>query len=210
MSQPLTAETEGVTKYHLDFKMAPAPAWSLCAELDAWRTLLFMLQLTGQDSQRYGGLAYGNVSRRVTHDSFLISGTQTGALPRLSAQHYCRVDHCNINHNRITAQGPIPPSSEALTHGAAYLASPAIHCVIHVHSPVIWTHAESLAMAVIDPVVAYGTPEMAESVAKLLEENPFRVIAMGGHQDGILSCGATPESAVQPLISHLAQAILYA
>lgn len=207
MSQEITSEMEGVTKYQLDFKSAKATDWGLCAELDAWRRVFFLLNLTGQDCHRYGGLAYGNVSRRISAESFLISGTQTGELPHLTAQHYSRVIRCDVERNLIIAEGTIPPSSEALTHGAAYLASSTIQCVLHVHSPELWGHARSLGIAVTDPTVAYGTPAMAASVAALLQENPFQVIAMGGHEDGILSCGDTPESAAQRLIHSLAQAI---
>jgi hypothetical protein len=85
MSKVMTPEMEGVTQYQLDFKRDHAPDWSLCAELDAWRRVLFLLNLIGQERHRYGGLAYGNVSRRISADSFLISGTQTGGLPHLSA-----------------------------------------------------------------------------------------------------------------------------
>lgn len=207
MNQKNLPETEGVTQYQLNFRRAPAPDWSTCAELDAWRTLLFRLKLTGQDHHRYGGLAYGNVSRRISPDRFLISGTQTGGLPRLSAQHYCRVESCDVGRNQIIAEGITPPSSEALTHGAAYLASSAIQSVLHIHSPELWTHAKALGIPVTSPKVTYGTPAMATSVAALLRENPFQVIAMGGHVDGILSCGATPEFAGQNLIHHLAAAI---
>jgi len=207
MNQKNLPKTEGVTQYQLDFRSAPAPDWSACEELEAWRTLLFRLRLTGQDHHRYGGLAYGNVSRRISPDRFLISGTQTGGLPRLSAQHYCRVECCDVGRNKIVAEGVTPPSSEALTHGAAYLASSAIQCVVHAHSPELWTHAKALAIPATDPEVTYGTPAMAASVAALLRENPSQVIAMGGHEDGILSCGATPEFAAQNLIHHLAAAI---
>jgi hypothetical protein len=207
MIQEITPEMEGVTQYQLDFKGAQPSHWGLCAELDAWRRVLFLLNLTGQDRNRYGGLAYGNVSLRISADSFLISGTQTGGLPQLSASHYSKVDRCDVHRNLIVAVGTIAPSSEALTHGAAYLASSTIQCVLHVHSPELWTHAGSLGIAVTDPAVTYGTPAMAACVADMLHENPFQVIAMGGHEDGILSCGASPESATQRLIHTLAQAI---
>jgi len=207
MSQETGPELEGVTQYQLDFKNAQPPDWSLCSELNAWRRVLFLLNLTGEDRNRYGGLAYGNVSRRISADRFLISGTQTGGLPHLSSKHYSRVNHCDVSRNLILAEGTIPPSSEALTHGAAYLASSTIKCVLHVHSPEVWTNADSLGIAITDPTVTYGTPTMAASVAALLRDNPFQVIAMGGHKDGILSCGPSPESAAQRLIHMLARAI---
>ena len=197
---------EGVIKYRLDFKPAPATDWLLLAELDAWRTLLFRLGLTGRDSTRYGGLAYGNVSRRFTGRRFLVSGTQTGDLERLSTEHYSLVTDFNIETNRLVAEGPIQPSSEALTHAAVYQAATAVSCVLHIHSSELWRHASNLAIPVTDPRIVYGTPEMAAAVQALLAESATRVIAMGGHRDGLIAVGGTVEEAALSLIRGLAEA----
>ena len=193
-------ETEGVIKFILDFRQAEPPPWNHCAALESWRALLIQLGLIGQDPARYGGLAYGNVSIRYDHDKFLISGTQTGALARLSPEQYCIVDHYDPSSNRITAHGPIAPSSEALTHGAAYQASRAIQSVLHVHCPRLWENAEQLGFPLTDPAVAYGTVPMAEEVQRLLKVDPHRVVAMGGHQDGLIATGDSPESAALLLL----------
>lgn len=200
-------EMEGVSKFALDFRPGDDPDWRLCAELDAWRCLLFRLGLTGQDPARYGGLAYGNVSRRLGGNAFLISGTQTGAMPALRAEHYCVVDACAPDQNHLSAHGSIRPSSEALTHGAAYLAATHIHAVLHVHSPLLWNHAATLGMAVTAPTIAYGTPAMARAVARLLTGTESCVIAMGGHQDGLIACGPSIEAAALSLLRWLGMAI---
>lgn len=198
--------TEGVVKYCLHFRSAPAPEWRLLADLDAWRTLLFGLGLTGRDPGRYGGLAYGNVSRRLGGTRFLISGTQTGGHERLSPEHYCLVTDFDTTRNLLVAEGPIRPSSEALTHAAAYQAASFANCVLHVHSPEIWRHAGQLAIPVTPWQVPYGTPEMANAIAGLLEEPDIRVIAMGGHRDGVIAVGESAESAALSLIRLLAAA----
>jgi hypothetical protein len=198
---------EGVVKYHAKFAPAPAPDWALLAELDAWRGLLFRLGLTGQDAERYGGLAYGNVSRRLDSRRFLISGTQTGGIERLGAEHYCRVAEFDTDRNLIVAEGPIRPSSEALTHAAVYQAVGSIHYVLHVHSPEIWRQAGRLGLPTTPPGIAYGTPEMAKAVEALLKAPEVRVIAMGGHRDGLIAAGATVEAAALPLIRLLAAAM---
>ncbi len=138
------AETEGVIKYRLDFTRGPASPRSLIDSINAWRRILYQLELVGSDPNRYGGLGFGNVSRRVRagEPAFVISGTQTGHLPALGPAHYCLVSHCDPHCNAVTAQGPIRPSSEALTHGALYDADPGIQCVLHVHSPDIWNQAQ--------------------------------------------------------------------
>ncbi len=205
-SSPLD-EPESIVKYHLDFRPALPMDWRLLAELDAWRTVLFRLGLTGCDPARYGGLAYGNVSRRLVDRRFLISGTQTGGLDRLSADHYSLIIDFNIKMNLLVAEGPIQPSSEALTHAAAYQAAPAVNCVLHVHSPELWRQALNLAIPVIDPSIAYGTPDMAAAVQGLLAKPAIRVIAMGGHRDGLIAMGGTVEEAALALIRPLADAI---
>ena len=207
MTKPAHPEAEGVIQFQLDFQAAPALDWSLCAELDAWRGLLFHLGLTGQDPERYGGLAYGNVSRRLDAQRFLISGTQTGGLASLGPEHYGVVDACDSERNRITAHGPIRPSSEALTHGAVYQTAAGYQCVLHVHSPLIWNQAAALGLAMTPPKVTYGTPAMAAAVAALMHDGQPRVIAMGGHRDGLIAAGATCETAALPLLRALALAL---
>jgi hypothetical protein len=203
----LPEETEGVVKYRLDFTPAPAPDWSLIADLDAWRSVLFQLGLTGHDPDRYGGLAYGNVSRRLAGRRFLVSGTQTGGLPRLSAAHYCWVTDFDAEANVLVAEGPIRPSSEALTHAAVYQTLESVNAVLHVHSPELWRQAGPLAIPVTDPRIAYGTPEMAAAVQALLADPAIRLIAMGGHRDGLIAVGETVEAAALPLIRALAAAL---
>jgi ribulose-5-phosphate 4-epimerase/fuculose-1-phosphate aldolase len=207
LEHPPAEELEGVVKYCLEFTPAPAPDWALLAGLDAWRTLLFWLGLTGHDPQRYGGLAYGNVSVRQEGRRFLVSGTQTGAIPQLTAEHYCRVLDFDTARNRIVAEGVIHPSSEALTHAAVYRASAAIRCVLHVHTPELWRQAARLGLPVTHPAIAYGTPAMALEVEALLRDAGVRVIAMGGHLDGIIAVGASVEDAALPLLSALAEAV---
>lgn len=204
---PLSEEAEGVTKYRLDFQPAPAFGWASLAELDAWRGLLFRLGLTGYDPARYGGLAYGNVSQRLPGRGFVISGTQTGGIENLMADHYCLVTGYDIPANRLMAEGPIRPSSEALTHAAVYRAAASVNCVLHVHSPELWSHARDLGIPCTVPSIAYGTPAMAAAVESLLREPGARVIAMGGHRDGLIAMGETCEQAALLLVRLLAEAI---
>ncbi|CAI8861673.1 class II aldolase/adducin family protein [Methylocaldum szegediense] len=200
-------DQEGVIKYRLDYTPAPPVTPGSVAELTAWRAVLFRLGLTGQDPRRYDGLAYGNVSIRLGSTAFLISGTQTGGLPQLSAEHYTLVTNFDLEQNLIAAEGPIAPSSEALTHAAVYRSGPEIGCVLHVHSSELWEKAEALGIPVTDRQVAYGTPEMALEVGYLVRTSDSPVIAMGGHEDGMLAFGSTVEAAALNLIRSLAKAL---
>ncbi|BCR04988.1 hypothetical protein DESUT3_20570 [Desulfuromonas versatilis] len=207
---------EGVIKFKLDFTLEnPLPEDRL-KEITAWRKLLFMLRLIGQDPARYGGFGFGNISNRIAPwDSppnqrrFIISGTQTGGLPDLGPRHYTLVRECHWQENRVVAEGPVPPSSESLTHGTLYAMDDSIRFVIHVHSPEIWRNAGQLQIPVSAPEVAYGTPEMAEEILRILGDPIPRskgILAMGGHEDGVVTFGRTAAEAGTCLIRYLALA----
>lgn len=209
-------EQEGVIKFHLEYREGPPlPAENL-REINAWRRILHLLRLTGQDPRSYAGLGYGNISQRLgpfdappLRRRFVISGTQTGGLAELDGGHYAVVRACDPERNRVAAEGPIRPSSEALTHGTLYDLDPDLRFVMHVHSPEIWRHARALRIPLTRESIAYGTPEMAGEVRRLLEDPAVREgrgFAMGGHEDGIVAFGRTAEEAGSVLLSLLARA----
>ncbi len=212
-------EREGVIKFRLDFIEGPLPATEGLQVLDAWRTVLFRTGLIGQDPARYGGLSYGNVSLRLPpcdtppHTRhFLVSGTQTSGLAEAGAAHYAMVLACHPEANRVQAQGPVRPSSEAMTHGILYGLDDALRCVLHVHSPEIWRTAQALALPVTDARVPYGTPAMAQEVQRLFRETDVRaqgIFAMGGHEDGAVSFGRTVDEAACILLRALTRAIAF-
>ena len=204
---------EGVIKFHLDFREGPAPAERLLLELNAWRTRFLELGLIGQYPERYEGYGFGNLSRRLpgqVENTFLISGTQTGHLEELQVNQYATVLHCNPAKNQLQATGQIKPSSEALSHGILYQNHPAIHWVMHLHSPDIFKHYRSLALPCSAPSAAYGTPEMAsaiESLTKSLEDAQPSLLVMGGHQDGILAYGSDADATGGLVIRTLNRAL---
>ncbi len=194
------AEAEGVIKYQLDFTRGEAPPADAIVELEPWREKLMARGVIGQDPARYGGYGFGNLSRRWPEASnrFVITGSQTGELARLGPEHYALVSDFSVPDNRVTATGQTPPSSESLTHGWIYQLCPGAQFVFHVHSPEIWRNAEKRGLPITGPFAAYGTPEMAEEVYKILLKNPCRswgILAMGGHEDGIVSFGETADKA---------------
>ena len=204
---------EGVIKFQLDFQEASAPAEEDLRELNAWREILRMLGLLGQDPSRYDGYGFGNLSRRLPgFDSaaFLISGTQTGHLQKLLPSHYATVQQCTPDANQLKASGQIHPSSEALSHGILYQANPEIHWVMHLHSPDIFKHRTSLNLPCTDPDADYGTPEMATEIRKLattLDHSGPGLLVMAGHQDGLLAYGSTAAETGCLVVKTLAMAL---
>lgn len=191
-------ETEGVIQFRLDFAAGPSPDAELVAPLNAWRGIFRALGLLGQDPSRYDGFGFGNLSRRVpqhpqSSEAFIISGTQTGGLPELDPTHYVTVLSCDPEANRVSARGPVRPSSESLTHGLLYRSNPAIDWVLHLHSPEIYRHGAALSLAATATWAACGTPQLAEEVARLQRRTSAPdpdLILLGGHEDGILSYGS--------------------
>lgn len=205
-------ELEGVIKYQLRHDDGELPATLDTTRLNGWRSLLYRLQLIGQQSDRYGGLGYGNISQRLTPGlpGFVITGTQSGHLAYLGRQHFAVVTAADPLRNQLQSKGPTQPSSEALTHASVYQQQADAHAVIHVHSPALWRNAEQLGLPTTRADIAYGTVAMALAVEQLLQSgqlDAIRVFAMLGHEDGIVSFGGDLDQAASALLMQLARAI---
>jgi ribulose-5-phosphate 4-epimerase/fuculose-1-phosphate aldolase len=206
---------EGVIKFDLHYTETGPVAGETLAELNGWRRILWQLALVGQDPARYGGYGFGNVSQRIApfdaaagKRRFVISGTQTGGLETLEAAHYSVADRYDPQTNYVEAGGPARPSSESLTHGMLYDLDTGIRAILHVHSPHIWQQADALGIPVTAAAVAYGTPEMAQEVGRLLRTTDVLhkgIFSMGGHEDGIVAFGTTPGEAGGILLNALAK-----
>lgn len=211
-------ELEGVTRFDVAHRREPLAAChaETVGRLAAWRELLAQTGLVGRDPARYGGAAFGNLSARVGAPGaepgrrrFLISGSQTGGKPRLSPDDYCVVEAYDARANRVVSRGPAAPSSESMTHGAIYDCSPRIRFVLHGHAPVLWRHAAALGLPTTAGEIGYGTPAMAREMGRLYRTSNLaerRVLAMGGHPDGVIALGHTCEEAGTALLAQLARA----
>ena len=112
----------------------------------------------------------------------------------------------NIDKNKLVARGLTRPSSEALTHASFYQASQEIFYVFHVHSPLIWQHAEALQIPVTASHIAYGTSDMALEIKNMFASAALaskNIIAMGGHKDGVIAFGSTADDTGQILVKTL-------
>lgn len=210
---------EGVIKFRAEHRrepLEPRRFGELACTLTAWREILAMTRLVGQEPERYGGFGYGNVSARVGPPSaprrrraFLVSGTQTSGRRCMSLADYCVVESCDPRTNQVESRGETLPSSESMTHGAIYALGSHIRFVFHTHSATIWHRAHELRLPTTDPKVAYGTPEMAREVERLYRESTLasqQILAMAGHEDGIVAFGRTAEEAGQITLRILARA----
>jgi L-ribulose-5-phosphate 4-epimerase len=201
-------DKEGVIKFQLSHQQRALPSELILGieELSAWHKKLQILgMIGGDDPQRYDGLGFGNLSKRVyieradiqaTKPSFLVTGSQTGQCINLSEQDFAWVNDYSVTTNELQSIGLRKPSSESLTHGVIYNLCASVQYVFHVHSPAIWHGYTQLGLPMTDPNIAYGTQEMAKAIASLIIEeklNKFGVLAMGGHTDGVIAFGESAQ-----------------
>ena len=187
---------EGYVKFTTVHTRAPAvdaPNW---AELNDARTQLHRFGVLGVNSQ---GIGFGNVSIRFKGEEFIISGTATGTTPELTPMEYCLVKSFDLIQNRIVSIGPLQASSEAMTHGAVYCSCPKANCVMHIHSRVIYNGMIRDGCLATDKNAAYGTPEIALSLAERVQElgTDEGAVYMEGHDEGVIVWGSTVERALK-------------
>lgn len=213
-------EQEGVTKFELHHRcepLDPTRYGALAGELAGWRGVMSRLGVLGQDTARYGGAGFGNLSARVGAPSsalgrraMLVSCTQTGGRLDAGLDALCVVERYDIERNRVDSHGACEPSSEAMTHGAIYDLGPHIRAVLHGHAPDLWRRAAELGLPRTRPEVGYGTPEMAREMRRLYTGSGLgeqQILVMTGHEDGVVAFGRTFDEAGAVLVKWVARAL---
>jgi ribulose-5-phosphate 4-epimerase/fuculose-1-phosphate aldolase len=204
---------EGVIRFEYQLERAPAPLATGAdfVRLNAWRSILHRLSLIGQCASRYDGYAFGNVSLRCPQNpaTFLITASQTSGKPRAEPEDWTQVNRPDLRQFRVDAVGLLPPSSESMTHAMIYQADSQVSCVLHVHSPDIWTRTDRLVLPHTGTAAAYGTPDLASHVRQLFRDHAVRplVFTTLGHEDGVFACGRDVDSAAHALMDVLAAAL---
>jgi L-ribulose-5-phosphate 4-epimerase len=194
---------EGYIKYQCSWIERQSISEEDIAELNQWRRQLYQLGLIGQYEN---GIGFGNISIRIPQSNeLIISGTQTGGIPDLTPQHYTKVTEFDWRRNQVTCEGLIKASSETLTHAAIYVAAPEVNAVVHVHHQQLW-HKLINCVPTTNPTCRYGTPEMAQEIIKLCQQNEVKrqkIVIMSGHNEGILTFGKNLSEAADKLRDYL-------
>lgn len=180
-------DEKGYIQYTIEWRETGPPPRRNVEHLIFWRQRLYSLGLIGVDAN---GLGFGNISQRRA-GGFIISGTQTGDLPDIGPEHFSLVTDYEIESNWLQCEGPVKASSEALSHAILYEADATVGAVIHVHSASDW-HRLLNDIPTTAPDAEAGTVRMAEEIGRLFEASALsetRVLAMGGHRDGLISFG---------------------
>ncbi len=193
-------QEEGYIKFNANWMSTPPFPNKEITGLNTWRQKLYQLHFLGAYPD---GIGYGNVSNRTEQGTFLISGSKTGNLDKLTAEHYSKVTGFDIDKNEIHCEGPIIASSESMSHAVIYQELDWVNAVFHVHDFDLW---ESVLdkIPTTDAAAEYGTPEMAIEIIRIIRESNVTktlVFAMAGHREGLIAFGQSLEEAGDAIIS---------
>lgn len=185
---------EGYIKFSFAHEAAPAPAHPWLHDLMRIRDDLHEWELIGVLPE---GIGYGNISARIAGTGkFIITGSGTGLKFPIETIHFCEVVSFDIDQNRVVCRGPLPASSESMSHGAIYAARPDAGTVIHIHDRLMFRLLIQEGAPQTPADAAFGTPEMAKAVGRLAATlPPVACLVMAGHEDGIIAFGPNPQSA---------------
>ena len=195
-------QEEGYIKFncHWNKELVSVPG-ELIETLDQWRTKLYEQKFIGAYPD---GIGFGNLSVRLNNrHQFIVTGSATGQLEKTGPEHYARVDSFQIETNEVWCTGMVKASSESLSHAIVYQTLPGINAVVHVHNLKLWEKWKDI-LPTTNEETAYGTPEMAMAISRLLSLRGNReegILIMGGHREGILSYGKSIEQACGILLS---------
>ena len=189
-----THRDEGYIKFSFAHEAAAAPAHPRLHELMRIRDDLHEWELIGVLPD---GIGYGNISARIDGTNrFIITGSGTGLKFPIAAEHFCEVVSFDVANNRVVCRGPLPASSESMSHGAIYAARSDAGAVIHIHDRIMFGLLVQEGAPQTPADAAFGTPEMARAVGRLAATlPPVACMVMAGHEDGIIAFGPDPQSA---------------
>jgi len=188
------ATDDGYIKFQCDLeKTGVKIPDEIFKEINKWREKMYSLNLIGAYEN---GVGFGNISVKIPGTSmFYVSGSATGNFKTTGPEHYVLVTAYNFNRNSLKCSGPLPASSESLSHAAMYEADERIRAVIHIHHLGMWEKGIN-KYPTTNPEYSFGTPEIALDIAGLLKDETTRengIIIMGGHKEGILFFGKSLE-----------------
>ncbi len=188
-------EIEGVIKYKTkshtkEVQILPGDI----EKINYWRTILFQVGLIGE--YRDLKVGYGNISirKKALQKEFIVSASQTGSKEFTSLEDYSLVKNFSLDTFEIDMSGPMPASSESLTHAAIFESNPKINFIIHVHHHSLWRNLLRLkTFPIVPKTITYGTKEMSQYFLKQLNSDFPQCHIMEGHEDGIIFFGEDPD-----------------
>ncbi len=171
---------------------------SIFHEVDNFRTKVYDQGFIGIYEN---GIGFGNLSFRCK-DHFIITASATGGARELGLTGYTLVNKVDIAQNTVHSIGPLPASSETMSHASVYQNSALANYVLHIHNSMLFNFLKEKNALSTPENIAYGTPKMAETIGELVRQNPTEAtIVMRGHEEGILIYGMS--------IAHLQSQLIF-
>jgi L-ribulose-5-phosphate 4-epimerase len=191
----------GSVKFACEHTPKALPSFPGLRELNRHRGKLLRMRLVGEDEK---GIGFGNLSvRDGTTDKFFVTGSGTGGKEHLELTDFAHVVSYDLTRNWLRCEGATIASSESLTHAAVYQAERQAFAIVHAHDVQRWAALRD-RVPTTPSTVAYGTPEMAESVFRLFRTTALathRLFVMGGHEGGLVTFGKDFVDAFDALIT---------
>ncbi len=179
---------EGYIKFQFNQISETEPPLNEVLDLLELRTKLYDLGLVGFVEN----VSYGNVSKRISQNSFIITASNTGKTREIGTKDLVTVVSVDYEKNLVNFIGKFPPSSETLTHFAIYSSFQFAFYVVHFHHRGIW-QKWVFKMPTTPVEYEYGTIQLAQSIAQLSpffhDDEDAGVVVLGGHHDGIVVFG---------------------
>lgn len=177
---------EGYIKFTVAHESAPPPTHPWLHDLMRLRDELVDRKLIGILPD---GIGYGNLSARIGDSPrFVITANGTGSEYPIAARHFCEVLSVDIVANTVQCRGPLPASSESMSHAAVYAARPDARVVVHIHDRTLFHLLRRTGTPQTPPSAAFGTPEIALAIRTLAATlPPVAIFAMAGHEDGLIA-----------------------
>lgn len=201
-------DKEGYIKFKYDWEKKPFTfPESSFREINSWRQKLYEMNLLGMYEN---GIGFGNISIRVKGtNEFIITGSATGNLKKLTRGHYARVNHFEIENNFVQCLGETKASSESLTHAAIYMENPSVNAVIHTHNMTMWRKFLNKKPST-SAKAEFGTPELAKEIKELIKDETVgsqKIIVMAGHKEGLLTFGRSADEAGEAMLKYYREAM---
>ncbi len=171
------------------------------SDIENVRSQLLKMNLIGHNKQL--NLGFGNISKRIDKEKFIITGSQTGELPNLKKKDYVLITEADFKTNSVIAKGLIKPSSESLTHAAFYYNSDKYNAVIHIHNLKLWKSLINNNYLSTPEDGLYGSEKLWHSIIDILNNNinsDIITIVMKGHEEGIITAATSLKLALEEII----------
>jgi len=192
-------EKEVQIKFKVEFLGKTFPEYSGLEELRHWCAQFHKSGLTPSFAK--GTL--GNLSFRTGagKEEFLITASAVGFKDDLKTEDFVLVSSVDMKDMVVYAYGKRAPSSESMLHYAIYKAREDVNAVFHGHCRKMLDNSDKFGIQETEKAEPYGSPELVDSVLKLLGDNAF--IIMKEH--GFLSLGKTMDIAGGQALKILAE-----